>query len=316
MELLCSRPRSKRSTKDARATGEAGREYARQQRVYSINEAARCHDFRESSGRNLDDELQTNHLDRLSTFTASVTHELNQPLAAAVLNISCCLRLLAKDPSNVDRAREAAQRALQDCNRAAATIASLRSLYTIENLDCKDVNINDAVGQAVSSFSDQIKEHEVTLQCKLGRYVPKIEGDGGQLQLVIRNLIANAIESLREVQDRPRFLTLVTERLKGGSVRVKVTDSGIGWDPRSADKLFQPFFTTKNGGMGIGLSLSRAIIEKHGGCLDAAVCKGPGAEFSFTIPTRRPKHCFFRGDPRSIYTGGASLQMNNTVGSH
>lgn len=221
----------------------------------------------------------------LGVLSASIAHEVNQPLSGIVTNASTCLRMLAADPPNVDGAREAARRAIRDGNRASEVVTRLRSLFAKKRAAIESVDLNEVAQEVVALFLNELQRNHVILHLELADGLPSVRGDRVQLQQVILNLLRNASDAMSTVGDRPRQLVIRTERDKENCVRLSVIDVGVGFDPQGADGLFQAFYTTKNDGMGIGLSVSRSIIEKHHGRLWATLNDGPGATFSFAIPS-------------------------------
>ena len=238
----------------------------------------------------------------LGTLTASIAHELNQPLSGIVTNASTCMRMLATDPPNVDGARETARRTIRDGNRASEVITRLRALFSKKNAATESVNLNEVALEVIALSLADLQKNGVVLRPELARNLPPVTGDRVQLQQVVLNLLRNGSDAMSAVEDRPRHLVIKTEEEEGGHVRLTVQDAGIGVEPDGADRLFEPFYTTKNGGMGIGLSLSRSIIESHRGRLWVTPNDGPGATFSFSIP-RAPEG--FAISRRSPQHGGA-----------
>jgi PAS domain S-box-containing protein len=220
----------------------------------------------------------------LSALTASIAHEVNQPLSGIITNAGTCLRMLDTDPPNVDGARETARRTIRDGNRAADVIARLRALFSKKEFTLGPVDLNDATREVIALSSSDLQRNRVTIRPELADGLPSVLGDRVQLQQVILNLLLNAVEAMSEVTDRARALTIKTEREDGDRVRVTVRDNGIGADAQSMDKLFDAFYTTKRGGMGIGLSVSRSIVERHHGRLWVEPNDGPGATFAFAVP--------------------------------
>src|SRR6266853_65453 len=220
----------------------------------------------------------------LGALTASIAHEVNQPLSGIITNASTCLRLLADDPPNIDGARETARRTIRDGNRASDVIARLHALFAKKGAVTESVDLNKATRELIALSSNEIQRERVTVRMDLADDLPPVAGDSVQLQQVVLNLLMNALEAMRGVDDRPRQLVIRTERDEGERVRLSVQDVGVGFDPQSVDRLFDAFYTTKGDGMGIGLSVSRSIIESHHGRLWAALNDGPGATFSFSIP--------------------------------
>lgn len=220
----------------------------------------------------------------LGVLTASIAHEVNQPLAGIITNASTCLRMLADDPPNVEGARETARRTIRDGNRASEVITRLRSLFSKKDATIESVDLNDATREVVALSLSELQRSRVTLLHEFADDLPPVTGDRVQLQQVILNLLRNASDAMSTVDDRPRELLIRTERDEGDRVRLSVKDAGVGFQPQAADRLFEAFHTTKNDGMGIGLSVSRSIIESHHGRLWAAPNNGPGATFAFSIP--------------------------------
>ena len=220
----------------------------------------------------------------LSTLTASIAHEVNQPLSGIVTNASTCLRMLDADPPNVEGARETARRTIRDGNRASDVIIRLRALFSKREFTLESLDLNEATREVIALSLSDLQRSRVVLQSDLADDLPIVTGDRIQLQQVILNLLRNASDAMLGLQDRPRQLLIRTEQEDGGRVRVSVRDAGVGVDAESIDKLFDAFYTTKGDGMGIGLSVSRSIIESHHGRLWAEPNDGPGATFSFSIP--------------------------------
>jgi signal transduction histidine kinase len=194
--------------------------------------------------------------------------------------------MLAADPPNVDGARETARRTIRDGNRAADVITRLRALFSKNNATTESVDLNEATREVIALSSSELQRSRVILRPELADDLPPVTGDRVQLQQVILNLVLNASDAMSGVYDRPRRLEIRTERDEGDRVRLTVQDAGVGLEPQGADKLFEAFYTTKSGGMGIGLFVSRSIIESHHGRLWAAPNDGPGATFSFSLPCR------------------------------
>jgi len=220
----------------------------------------------------------------LGALTASIAHEVNQPLSGIITNASTCLRMLGADPPNVDGARETARRTIRDGNRASEVISRLRALFTNRRTAAESVDLNEATQEVIALLRSELQSNRVSLRTELADDLPPLTADRVQLQQVIVNLLLNASDAMTGVEDRPRQLVVSTERDGGSHVRLTVQDAGVGLDPQSLDKLFDAFYTTKAGGMGIGLSVSRSIIERHHGHLWAAPNDGPGATFAFSIP--------------------------------
>jgi len=220
----------------------------------------------------------------LGTLTASIAHELNQPLSGIVTNASTCTRMLAADPPNIDGARETARRTIRDAYRASEVVTRLRALFSKKETTNESVDLNDATREVLALVSSELHRNRVILQQELADNLPTVTGDRVQLQQVILNLLRNASDSMSGVEDRPRQLLIRTEGDEQDRVRLTVKDAGMGFAPQAADRLFESFYTTKNDGMGIGLSVSRSIVEAHRGRLWATRNDGPGSTFAFSIP--------------------------------
>lgn len=231
------------------------------------------------------------HVARITTLgvlTASIAHEVNQPLLGIVTNASTCLRMLAADPPNIEGARKTAQRSIRDGHRAADVIKRLRALFGQKGTITELVDLNDAAREVLSLSSIELQRSRVMLQIDLAADLPPVLGDRVQLQQVMLNLLLNASDAMIDVHDRPRQLAIETALDENDDVRLTVRDTGMGLDPQGVDRLFEAFYTTKAGGMGMGLSVSRSIIESHHGRLWASSNDGPGATFSFSVPRGVP----------------------------
>ena len=220
----------------------------------------------------------------LGTLTASIAHEVNQPLSGIITNASTCLRMLDADPPNVDGARETARRTIRDGHRASEVIARLRALFSHKSGAVEPVDLNEATREVIALSRSELQRKRVVLRPELADDLPPVTGDRVQLQQVILNLLLNASDAMSGVDDRPRVAVITTEREQDNRVRLTVRDTGEGLLPPDVDKIFEPFYTTKNDGMGIGLAVSRSIIESHHGRLWATPNDGPGATFAFSIP--------------------------------
>jgi PAS domain S-box-containing protein len=226
---------------------------------------------------------------RASSFgvlTASIAHEVNQPLSGIITNASTCLRMLGADPPNLDGARETARRTIRDGNRASDVIKRLRALFGKTDATMENVDLNESISEIVTLFRSELHRSRVTVQIDLANDLPAISGDRVQLQQVILNLLLNALEAMSGIDDRPRHLLVRTEHDTDHSVRVSVADTGVGFGVHEPMRVFDAFYTTKPGGMGIGLSVSKSIIDNHEGRLWAASNESGGATFSFSIPTQ------------------------------
>jgi signal transduction histidine kinase len=192
--------------------------------------------------------------------------------------------MLAADPPDVDGARETARRTIRDGNRASDVMTRLRALFSKKEFSLEPLDLNEATREVIALSLGDLQRRRMILQSELADDLPIITGDRIQLQQVILNLLRNASDAMVEVHERPRLLLVKTQRETVNRVRLTVRDSGIGLPPESLDSLFDAFHTTKSGGMGIGLFVSRSIVERHQGRLWAEPNDGPGATFSFSLP--------------------------------
>jgi PAS domain S-box-containing protein len=235
--------------------------------------------------------LELTHVARtatLSAMTASITHEVSQPISGILTNSNTCARMLAADPPNVTGAVETVRRTIRDANRASEVIKRLRAMFAKRAPTIERVDLNEAAQEVIAMSSAELRRGRAILQTDLAEPLPPISGDRVQLQQVILNLLLNAADAMADIEDRPRTLWVQTQTDGGDSIKLLVRDSGVGLDPHGIEKLFQPFHTTKAQGLGIGLAISRSIIESHKGKLWALPNEGPGATFGFSIPFARP----------------------------
>jgi signal transduction histidine kinase len=222
---------------------------------------------------------------------ASITHELSQPMCGVVMNVGTCLRMLSADTLNLDAAREAVRRALRDAERACNLITRLRALFGNKAATTETVNVNDTIREAVALSSRELERECIVVQTALAADLPEVRGDRLLLQQVVVNLLRNAAEAMSGIQDRPRDLLIRTDRRNGGDIYVTVRDSGPGYPENHVDRLFEEFFTTKRDGLGLGLSISRTIVEAHRGRIWAEPNEGTGVTFGFSIPIDSQLSC-------------------------
>ncbi|HEY2897619.1 MAG TPA: ATP-binding protein [Gemmatimonadaceae bacterium] len=221
----------------------------------------------------------------LGALTASIAHEVNQPLSGIITNASTCIRMLDASQPNVEGARETARRMLRDGNRAADVIARLRALFGKKEFTVESLDLSDAAREVIALSSNDLQRGRVVLRAELAGDLPRVTGDRVQLQQVILNLVRNALDAMDGIHDRARDLLIRTEREAGDRVRLTVRDAGVGVDDKSLDKLFDAFYSTKSDGMGVGLAVSRSIIESHRGRIWASQNEDSGATFVFSIPS-------------------------------
>jgi PAS domain S-box-containing protein len=225
------------------------------------------------------------HISRVTTMgelTASLSHEIKQPIGAAVTNADACVRLLGRDEPDIPEAREAALEMAKDARRAAHIIDRVRSLYRKGSSQLEVVDVNEAIGEMVVILHNEANRHSVTMSTDLAEGLSKVMADRVQLQQVLMNLMLNGIEAMNETGG---ILTVKSQLSDDGRVLISVSDIGLGLPAESADQIFNAFFTTKPQGSGMGLAISRSIIESHRGRLWATPNDGRGATFHFTLPT-------------------------------
>jgi PAS domain S-box-containing protein len=218
-------------------------------------------------------------------LTAMIAHEVNQPLAAVVTNANAAARWLTVQPPNLNEVREAVQRVARDASRASEVTRRIRALVRKAEPSRAAVKLNELVQESVALARPQLDRQKISWRTDLAPDLPSVNADRVQLQQVILNLLMNAMDSLAEMNDGARNLMVTTRRIDVDRVQVVVEDSGAGIDPADAERLFEPFFTRKPEGLGLGLAISRSIIEAHEGELRAAANQPHGARFSFTLPT-------------------------------
>jgi C4-dicarboxylate-specific signal transduction histidine kinase len=227
------------------------------------------------------------HLSRVLTIgelTASIAHEVNQPIAAVVTYGHACLEWLTQTPPNLDEARHAAEQIIKDGSRAGAVIGRIKSLYRKEPSTRELLDVNEVIQDLIVFLRDETARDRIDLRTDFALNLPSVEGDRVQLQQVLQNLVANGIDAMHGSTGRARELWITTAKETSGEVAVRIKDSGVGLSQEVSDRIFQPFFTTKPQGIGLGLSISRSIIESHGGHLSASQNTSGGAVFQFTLP--------------------------------
>ncbi len=231
------------------------------------------------------------HLNRVSTMgelTASLAHEVNQPIGAAVTNAQACLRFLDRDQPDVAEAREAASEMARDAIRAADIIDRVRSLYRKGSVRLETVDINDVIREMIDMLRDEANRHSVTMRTDLAEGLPRVLADPVQLQQVLMNLALNGIEAIDV--DTAGELSIKSQLVEDSQLLISVTDTGMGLPVGEVEQIFKAFFTTKPQGTGLGLAITRSIVESHGGRLWATANSGPGTTFWFTLPQQRTAH--------------------------
>jgi C4-dicarboxylate-specific signal transduction histidine kinase len=232
------------------------------------------------------------HISRVTTMgelTASLAHEVNQPIAATITNANTCLRWLNRDQPDLTEARAAVSRIVQDGKRAGEIVNRVRLLFKKSPLQRELVDLNEIIREMNALLESEATRYNIVVRTELAADLSQVMGDRVQLQQVLMNLMMNSIDAMRDV-DGTRELTIKSQRGEDGQVLISVSDTGVGLPPQQADKIFNPFFTTKAHGTGMGLRISRSIVESHGGRLWASDNSPRGATFQFTLPAMAAAH--------------------------
>lgn len=219
----------------------------------------------------------------MGELTASLAHEIKQPIGAAVTNAEACFRLLDRDQPDVVEAREAALEMVKDARRAADIIDRVRLLYQKGSSQFCELDVNEVIREMVLMLHNEASRKSIMIRTAFANRLPKVMADRVQLQQVLMNLMLNGIEAMRGINGE---LGITSEFADGGQVMISVTDCGIGLPSENSDQIFNPFFTTKPQGTGLGLAITRSIIDAHGGRIWAVANSGRGATFHLTLPTR------------------------------
>jgi C4-dicarboxylate-specific signal transduction histidine kinase len=221
----------------------------------------------------------------MGAITASIAHEVNQPLAAIVSSGNAGLRWLSNAIPNMDEVTAALKRIVSDGHRASQVIETVRAMFKKDTGEKTLLDINEVVQEVFALLRAELQKNDIAVIYRLAEEIPQVWADRVQLQQVILNLVMNAIDATSLIIDRPRILRASSERHDPAGVIITLEDSGTGIDPKNIDRIFQPFFTTKSRGMGMGLSICRSIIEAHGGRLSASAALPYGTAFRVILPT-------------------------------
>jgi signal transduction histidine kinase len=224
----------------------------------------------------------------MGELTASLAHEIRQPIAAAVTNARTCLRWLGRDQPDVAEAREAASRIVKDVTRAADIISSISLLFKKGVLQRELVDVNELIREMIVLLRSEANRYSISIRTDLAEDLPKVMADRVQLQQVFMNLMLNGIDAMKETTGGGELI--IKSETDDGQLLISVSDTGVGLPPEQADQIFKAFFTTKDDGTGMGLPISRSIIESHGGRLWATGVPGSGATFQFTLPATVAAH--------------------------
>jgi C4-dicarboxylate-specific signal transduction histidine kinase len=252
--------------------------------VMDVTERKRAEEERERLRQAHEDLARVNRVATMGELTASLAHEVNQPIAGAITNAHACLRWLSGDAPDLEEARAAARRIVRDGTRAADIISRIRLLFQKRTLERELVDVNEVIREMIVLLRSEATQYSISVRTELTADLPQVLGDRVQLQQVLMNLILNGIEAMKDV-DGTRELALRSQRTEDEQLLVTVRDTGKGLPPQG-EQVFDAFFTTKPQGLGMGLSISRSIVESHGGRLWAADHSPRGATFSLTLPTK------------------------------
>jgi PAS domain S-box-containing protein len=252
--------------------------------VVDITERKRAEEERERLRQLEADLAHINRVSMMGELAASIAHEVNQPLAGIVGNGSACLRWLAANPPDLAEIREAVKDIVRDGKRAGEVIARIRALTKRTAPPRETLDVNELIREVLALVSDEAKKNSVMIRTQFANDLSPVSGDRVQLQQVLLNLVMNAMEAMSGINDRARQLVITTRNIDASQVQVTVEDSGTGLDATTMGRIFEPFYTTKSSGMGMGLSISRSIMQNHGGRLWATGNDGPGTSFHFTLP--------------------------------
>ena len=253
-----------------------------------ITERKRAEEERERLRQLEADLAHINRVNMMGELAAALAHEIKQPIAASITSASACLRWLAHDPPDLERARAAAARIEQEGNRAADIINSLRSFYkTGTSAERQSVDVKGTIQEMTALLGTEAARHAVTIRAESEADMPHILADRVQLQQVLMNLMLNAIEAMKDTGGE---LTIRSGVNPEGHLTVSISDTGVGLPAEGADLIFDPFHTTKPQGTGMGLTITRSIVESYGGRVWATANQGAGATFHFTLPTGAEAH--------------------------
>jgi C4-dicarboxylate-specific signal transduction histidine kinase len=231
------------------------------------------------------DLARANRVTTMGELTASLAHEVNQPIGAAITDANTCLRWLTRDQPDLEEARAAASRMVKDGKRAGEIIGRIRVLFQKGTPEREWVDVNEVIREMIVLLHNEITQHSISVRTELARDLPRVMGDRVRLQQVMMNLIMNSIDAMKDVAGT-REIGIKSQPAENEQLLVSVSDTGVGLPPKQADQIFNAFFTTKSHGTGMGLRISRSIVESHGGRLWAADNAPSGASFHLTLPIK------------------------------
>ena len=257
--------------------------------VMDVTERKQAEREREKLRQALADLAHVNRVTTLGELTASLAHEVNQPIAAALTNANTCLRWLTRDRPDLEEARAAALRIVKDGTRAAEIVNRMRVLFKKDTPHWEPVDVNEVIQEMIVLLHGEAAKHSILFRTNLEAHLTQVMADRVQLQQVLMNLMLNGIEAMKDV-DGKRELAIKSEQAQSGHLLVSISDTGVGLPPQQADQIFNAFFTTKPHGTGMGLRISRSIVESHGGRLWAAGNAPRGASFYFSLPLQAEAH--------------------------
>jgi PAS domain S-box-containing protein len=257
--------------------------------VMDVTERRRAEEEREKLRQAQADLAHVSRVTTMGELTASLAHEIKQPIAAAIIDANACLRWLARDEPDLEEARAAAMRVVKDATRASEIVSHVRLLFKKGAVERELVDVNEIIREMTVLLQNEIMRYSIAVHTELATELPQVVGDRVQLQQVLMNLILNSIDAMRE-GDEVRELVIKSHSAESGQLTVSVCDTGVGLPPQQAEQIFNAFFTTKSQGTGMGLSISRSIVESHEGRLWAAAGSPRGATFHFTLPTNVEAH--------------------------
>lgn len=257
--------------------------------VMDVTERRRAEEEREKLRQAQADLARVSRVTTMGELTASLAHEIKQPIAAAITDANTCLRWLARDEPDLEEARAAAKRVVKDAARASEIVSHVRMLFKKGVAVRESVDVNEIIREMLVLLHNETTRYSIAIRAELSADLPQIMGDRVQLQQVMMNLILNSIEAMRET-DGTRELAIKSQQVENGRLMVSISDTGVGLPPQQAEQIFNAFFTTKPHGTGMGLSISRSIVESHGGRLYASANSPRGASFHVTLSTKIEVH--------------------------